>query len=329
MKKILRALIILIVAAAVCAAALGAAIINFNSAPENMPVETVFRVEKGENASSIGARLEEQGLIKSSSFFIAYVRIKNTAGMMRKGLYRIKSGASAIEIHNLLLYGAEELFSVAVPPGLTSTGISQILEENGITKAEDFLAEVRKQDAEGFLFPDTYSFPKEYPAEKVVAFMVETFEKAAESVYPEFGSLSEEELYQIIIMASVIEREYRVADEAARIASVFYNRIEKNMYLGSCATVVYIITEQLGREHPEKLLYRDLEIESPYNTYMNKGLPPGPICNPGIIAIDAALNPEETDYLYFLLEDPVTGEHTFSKSFAEHNKSYQLYIKGK
>ncbi len=329
MKKLIRFLIVLLIITAAVAAAGAAVMININKPPDNMPGETVFRVSKGENGSVIGKHLEEQGLIRSSAFFIAYIKFKNTAGMMKSGLYRISGGASCVEIHNLLLYGAEELFRVAVPPGLTSGSISVILEKEGITNAEDFLKEVAEKNAEGFLFPDTYSFPKEYPAEKVVEVMTETFKEAAISVYPDYEKMDDAQQKEKVIMASIIEREYRNEDEAGKIASVFYNRIEKNMYLGSCATIVYVITEEQGKEHPEKLLYRDLEIESPFNTYTNKGLPPGPICNPGLTAINAALNPEETDFLYFLLEDPEKGTHMFSRNLAEHNQSYELYIKGK
>ena len=329
MKKFLRFVLVLAVVVAVGAAAAAAIIVSLNKPPENMPYETVFRVEKGENASIIGRKLEEQGLIKSSEFFIVYVKLKNTASIMKSGLYRVKGGSSCFEIHNLLLYGAEELFKVAIPPGRTTRSISQILEEAEIVDAGEFLAEVEKQGADGMLFPDTYRFPKDYPSEKVVSYMVETFENAATSVYPAISDLPAEELKKKIIMASIIEREYRNAEEAARMASVFYNRIDENMYLGSCATIVYVITEEIGREHPERLLYRDLDIESKYNTYRNKGLPPGPICNPGLTAIDAAFNPENTDFLYFLLEDAEKGTHTFSRSLAEHNRSYELYIKGK
>jgi len=320
--------VILLIILIVAAAAAGIAF-KLNEAPEGMPDETVFKVSKGDNAGLVADKLFEQGLISSSSFFRICVRIQNTGGLMKTGLYRISGGSSTLDIHSILLQGSVELFKVAVPPGLTSTDIALILDEAGITSAEDFIAEVEIQNAEGFLFPDTYSFPKEYPADKAVAHMVEVFIETAVSVYPDYAELDRAQLMQRVIMASIIEREYRLAEEASKIASVFYNRIDANMYLGSCATVVYIITEQQGKEHPDKLLYRDLDIESPYNTYRNKGLPPGPICNPGIVAIDAAFNPEETDYLYFLLEDPEAGNHTFSRSLAEHNKSYELYIKGK
>jgi UPF0755 protein len=129
-------------------------------------------------------------------------------------------------------------------------------------------------------------------------------------------------------MASIIEREYRVREEAPLIASVFYNRLQFGAGLSSCATIGYIITEVRGEPHPDFLTYKDLEIESPYNTYKYAGLPPGAICNPGKTALDAAFNPENTDYWYFVLKNPETGEHYFSEDLNEHNKARRLYLKG-
>ena len=230
---------------------------------------------------------------------------------MKTGIYRIDGGATTIQIHDILLGGSEELFTVTIPPGLTENSIGEILEEKGITSKVEFTAAVSESGAEGKLFPETYRFSKDYPAELIVDYMTETFFEKLEEIYPEYPEMDEAQFNRKIILASIVEREYRDPDEASKIASVFINRIEKGMYLGSCATVVYVLTEELGRAHPEKLLYRDLEVESPYNTYINRGLPPGPICNPGEIALNAAFHPDETDYLYFLLEDPEEGRHSF------------------
>ncbi|MDC7126024.1 MAG: endolytic transglycosylase MltG [Spirochaetales bacterium] len=329
MKTIIKiiASLVLIAAICVCASITGAVILN--SPPEDMPKQTFFKVDKGDTAREIGQNLEEDKLIKSSKFFLVYVKLKKTSAQMKTGLYKIDYGQSMVGIHDILIQGSEELFNVTIPPGHTSREIAKILEEKEIVNAEDFVEAVKLQHAEGFLFPDTYNFPKGYPAEKVVKYMTENFHNYVKSIYSDYDKLEQETIKEKVVLASIVEREYRVAEEAPIIASTFYNRIEHNMYLGSCATVVYIITEVQGKAHPERLFYRDLEVESPYNTYKHKGLPPGPICNPGRIAINASFNPAETDYLYFLLEDPDTGQHKFSKNWAEHNKSYNLYIKGR
>jgi len=329
MRKIVRTALALVIIIISVSVAVGVFVLISNQPPEGMADEAMFRVEKGDSTYVIAQNLEELELIKSSRFFVYYSRLQGTAGSMKSGLYRISLGMSAVAIHDKLLGGSEELYPVTIPPGLTAANIAEILEDEGVTGRTEFLEVVESEKAEGFLFPDTYYFPKDYPAVKVVEYMMEIFNSNLAGIYPDYESLDADEIIAKITMASIIEREYRNPDEASRIASVFYNRITENMYLGSCATVVYVITEELGRKHPDRLLYRDLELESPYNTYRNKGLPPGPICNPGKTALNAAFNPEDTDFLYFLLEDPAKGTHLFSKSLSEHNRSYELYIKGK
>jgi len=136
------------------------------------------------------------------------------------------------------------------------------------------------------------------------------------------------ELNRRIIIASIVEREYRVPEEAAVMAGVFYNRLDIGMALQSCATVEYVITEIQGRPHPEQLFNRDLEIRDPYNTYIRPGLPPGPISAPGETALKAAFIPESTEYLYFRLIDTGAGRHYFSRTLDDHIRAGALYVKG-
>jgi UPF0755 protein len=131
-----------------------------------------------------------------------------------------------------------------------------------------------------------------------------------------------------VSLASIVEREYRVDDEAPLMAGVFFNRLQIGMALQSCATVEYVITEIQGRPHPERLFDRDTEIRDPYNTYMNAGLPPGPICSPGMVALNAVFNPAESDYLYFRLIDPAAGRHYFSRTLDDHIQAGVFYVKG-
>lgn len=324
--KIIAATLVLIIFLSVIIAFYS---IKLNKPPENMPEISYFKVETGNTAGHIANELKNKNLIRNSNYFKFYVKIKKTASKLKAGLYKIDSNLSMIEIHNILIKGAEETFKVSIPPGLSSKDIAHILESKNILIATDFLKIVDEKDAEGLLFPDTYNFPANYPPEKVIEVMLNNFCNNLKEVYPEYPDMNEKELHDRIVMASIVEKEYRLADEAPIIASIFYNRLEKNMSLSSCATVVYVITEELGKKHPERLFYRDLELVSDYNTYLNKGLPPGPICNPGKIAVNAAFNPAKTDYLYFLLEDIESGKHVFSNTFAEHNRSYNLYIKKK
>ena len=190
---------------------------------------------------------------------------------------------------------------------------------------------------EGYLYPDTYLFPLEYPASRVVRVMADTFYKRLDKIMSEAALSGENgalkpmnaaELNKRVIIASIVEREYRVPEEAAVMAGVFYNRLNIGMALQSCATVEYVITDIQGRPHPERLFNRDLEISDPYNTYIRAGLPPGPISAPGETALKAAFNPESTEYLYFRLVDPVAGRHYFSRSFDDHIRAGVLYLKG-
>lgn len=311
----------------------------FLNRPTGLLQEPVdFRIEKGAAFSTVALKLEEQGLIRSRLFLRLYSRIKGTENALKSGLYRLSPGQTTADIHDTLVAGVQILYKVTIPEGWTMQQIAERLDEKGITPAQDFMAaassfavlpssDLEDIKAEGFLYPDTYQFPLDYPAEKVVQHMVDTFFHELESIEPDYTAMTGRMLFETVTLASIVEREYRRKEEAALIAGVFYNRLEEGMALGSCATVVYVKTDILGENHPEKLTYDDLEIDSLYNTYQYRGLPPGPISNPGQTALKAAFHPEESDYLYFLVKDPAEGRHYFSRSYDEHNQAYQLYIK--
>lgn len=300
--------------------------------------DAVFKVNRGEAVSTIAARMEEEGLIRSKYFFIAVSRLKQTESSIKMGYYPISGRMSTMEIHDLLVAGDQKMVRVTIPEGLTARKTGRRFEDAGIVAQSEFLKavhskslleeyEIETDSAEGFLYPDTYLFQQDLPAEIVVGHLIDNHFAKLEEIYPDYRELEWEELYEKITMASVIEREYRDPDEAKKIASVFYNRIEEDMRLQSCATVVYVLTEIKGRKHPEKLTYADLEVDSEYNTYRRLGLPPAPIANPGSVALEAVFYPADTDYLYFLLKDPNAGSHEFSKTLTDHNRAYQLYIK--
>jgi UPF0755 protein len=157
--------------------------------------------------------------------------------------------------------------------------------------------------------------------------MVGRFQEVLAEIAPEAATLSAGDFYDRIILASIVEREYRVPEEAATIASVFYNRLVVNMRLESCATVVYVITELEGLPHPQRLFYRDLRRENPYNTYTEFGLPPAPISNPGSTALEAVFYPAATDYRFFVWNGPGSGSHSFTRTLSEHNEARLLYLK--
>ncbi len=336
MKKSFGITVVIILATLLAS---GILFIYYDSPVSADPAEGVIvEIGKGETLRSISENLAEKKLIRSPFLLQIISRIKGTDMKMKSGQYSIRSSMSTLSIHNLIVSGSGLLYKITVPEGLTSSRISLIMEKNRISSAADFITAVNDKEIiakfninsdslEGYLFPDSYLFPQNYPAEKVVSFMVENFFRQLESIYPGYRTLLAEEIREKITIASIVEREYRVEKEAPLIASVFFNRINKKIPLGSCATVEYVITEIQKKPHPEFLTYDDIAIASPYNTYIHRGLPPSPISNPGRIAINAAFNPAESDFLYFLLKDRTSGEHFFSRKLSEHNEARVLYLK--
>ena len=324
---------------------------HFNSAPEEQPLtrgnfagarmedanHVVFEVREGESALAVGRRLEQAGLIRSRLFWDLLSRYKKD--FLKTGTYRIPFPSSQTEIRAVLVEGKQILLRVTIPEGVTLKKAAAIIGETGICSAEDFLDaaanpaiinsyKIPGKTMEGYLYPETYFFPGSYPADRVIRTMADTFFDRVREIAPESKNLSPKELNDAVILASIVEREYRVEEEAPIMAGVFYNRMKINMSLESCATVEYIITEIQGKKHPSVLLFADIEIKDPYNTYVNPGLPPGPISFPGRAALNAAFHPADTDYLFFRLVDEKAGRHYFSKTLDAHIKAGALFVKG-
>jgi len=294
-------------------------------------------IRRGESSQSAGLRLERAGLIRNRYFWNLLCRLEKE--QIKSGTYKIEIPISQIAVHRLLVSGKQILYRVTIPEGATLKKTASILEDAGICSADDFLEaasdteiinlyRIPNSSMEGYLFPDTYLFPAEYPAAYVIKSMADNFYKKIEDIDSSVVNMSPKELNEKVILASIVEREYRISGEAPLMAGVFYNRLNINMALQSCATVEYIITEIQNKPHPKVIYNRDLEIQSPYNTYIRAGLPPGPISSPGIIALKAVFFPEKTDYFYFRLDDPSAGRHYFSRTLDEHITAGQLIPKG-
>ncbi|MDR1220729.1 MAG: endolytic transglycosylase MltG [Treponema sp.] len=339
--NIVKLIIIIDVFVVVFALIVGTAVIivamELNKAPASAQGEAFFEVEQGETSRSIGRRLEEAGVIKSRHFWYVVNRIDKD--VIKAGAYTIRLPATQFEIHNILETGRQPLIKVTVPEGATLAKTARLFDETGVCTEEAFMEaalnpeileafHIPAKTFEGYLFPDTYLFQEDYNAKRVVRIMAETFFKRLSSIV-DVASLTPEELFEKVTLASIVEREYRLAEEAPLMAGVFYNRLAVGMALQSCATVEYIITEIQHKPHPEIISTTDTEIENPYNTYRVEGLPPGPISAPGLTALSAAFNPVTSDHLFFRLVDPNVGKHYFSKTFDEHIKAGKLYVKGK
>jgi UPF0755 protein len=300
---------------------------------------TLFlEVKRGESAQSVGKRLEDAGVIRSRYFWQLVSRFGKE--YIKSGTYRLEIPADQMTIHRILVEGRQMLQRVTFPEGATLKKYARILEDAGICAEDEFLTaasdpairseyHIPGETMEGYLYPDTYLFPLNYSADMTVRTMADTFFARLAEIEPAALELPAGELERRVIVASIVEREYRVDEEAALMAGVFYNRLDIGMALQSCATVEYVITEIQGRPHPEVLYTRDTEIRNPYNTYIRPGLPPGPISAPGKVALEAAFYPADSNYLYFRLVDPLAGRHYFSRTLDDHIRAGVLYVKGR
>lgn len=293
-------------------------------------LENIIEVRQGYNANQIADILYKAKLIKNKKVFILYTKIKALDSKLKAGKYVLSSDMSLQEIAECITEGntISDTIRITIPEGLEIREIGLLLEEKGLGNKEKFIEATDSRNftfkfskyipknlsLEGYLFPDTYQVYKDIDEIGIIKIMLNRFE---EIFNDELSSRSEETgltVHEIITIASIIEREAKVDSERAIISSVFYNRLKNNMLLGSCVTVQYA----LGERKPN-LTYKDLEIDSPYNTYKVQGLPPGPVSNPGEASIRAALYPAETNYYYFSAN--FDGTHTFSKTFSEHQKA--------
>jgi len=291
--------------------------VDFQSS-ERQVVEIPF----GASLRQISQQLETKGIVRNRFVYELYVRLDFKARMARSGRYLLGPGMSVPQIVKELTKGTTQDIRVTIPEGLTSKEIADLLAKKGVVDRERFLslladpvymATVLKDLSsmgltEGYLYPDTYRFSLETTEETVIETMVARFRQIYQKYLPKVSS---ERLKDILIIASIVEEEAQKAEERPLIAGVFYNRLQQGYPLQSCATVQYA----LGT-HKKRLLYKDLQVDSPYNTYKHRGLPPGPIANPGLSSILAAANPAQVQFLYFVAKPD--GSHVFSRTYAEH-----------
>ena len=283
-----------------------------------------FDVPVGSNSRTIAKQLIEQELIRSEYLFRFVVRYRGTGKRLQAGTYVLRRDMTLWDLLDEFEKGQVTLVNWTVPEGLTTAAIAELWETGGFGTAAAFRGAAESQrllqrygltdkTVEGYLFPNTYAFAKGTTAERVVEMMLDEFERRWTTEFDETAQNLGHNRHEIVTLASVIEKEAQVDLERPRISSVFHNRLTRKWKLQADPTVLYA----LG--NPEKPLTKaDLRTDSPYNTYRYKGLPPGPIANPGVDSIIAALRPEKTEYLYFVAIGG--GKHHFSKTLSEHNK---------
>jgi UPF0755 protein len=297
------------------------------------PVGTISRptrvfIQRGETVRSLAANLEKQRLIRDKGAFVWYMRHQGWDRLISPGAYEFSPDQSAKRIAEIIAKHQVTRNWVTIPEGFRYTQIARRLARRGICSEDEFLALAANPKAlageiemplppgtvEGYLFPDTYRMPPGTGARAAMKMMLRRFEDVVYiKMVPELNR-GHRSLHEVVTVASMIEREARVEKDRPLIASVIYNRLRVDMKLDIDATIQYT----LGYWKPQ-LLYADLRIPSPYNTYMYRGLPPGPISNPGLDCLTAALKPAKTSYLYYVATPD--GRHKFSSSLQEHNRA--------
>jgi len=302
----------------------------------NRPAEATARpgtpvnleIKSGSSPREIASRLKAGGLIRSAFLFRILTGLYGVDTRLKPGKYTFKGTESIEEILKELMKGRVELVRVTIPEGLTLAAIAQLIEKAGIASASTFLELTSSRhiltsvfedwgeipSLEGMTFPETYSFPRGIePEEAVLTMLRMTRDKVDRMISGPRTSVGLTR-YETCVLASLVEREAKLASERPLVASVFMNRLRSGMRLESCATVQFSLPE-----HKERLTFEDLKVSSPFNTYQNTGLPPTPISNFGESSLAAAVSPAATEYLFFV-SDAAEG-HRFSTTLAEHERS--------
>jgi len=286
--------------------------------------EVLIDISKGESANSIAEKLYEKKVIRSKQVYYLYVKFTNIDKTLSFGKYHFSGKLSFPDVLEILKLGKVVLRKVTIPEGLTVKKTAKILSQYGFVDQEKFITLctdslfAKKQTGfsvrtlEGFLYPETYHFPYEVSEQYIIKALVQEFFKQTQDF--DFVPNKDLSFYETLILASIVEREARFRDEQPTIASVYLNRIKYNYKLQADPTVAYALEEQ-GKLR-RKIYYRDLNIDSPYNTYKNFGLPPSPICSPAVSAIKAVLKPAETDYFFFFANG--SGRHEFNQTYQQH-----------
>lgn len=316
---------------------------------ENDAYSVKINVPSGMSVYSVSKLMETEKIIRNSRLFYLCAKYPFLESLfnlnstnegpfiLKSGLYTLKSDMTYPQLMKTLSSGLQEYIKVSIPEGLTITKIGEILENDNVCSQKEFVDfcynkvfvesfGINNESLEGYLFPDTYFFTSGMEVSSIIKIMVDNFFDKLSTIEGS-SNLSKSELNDMVILASIVEREYQVDDEAPLIASVFKNRLKDNIGLYSCATIEYIITEIQHKPHPEQILIEDTKIDNPYNTYKWAGLTPGPISNPGLVALSAAINAPKTNYYFFQVVDSSSGRHVFTETFEQHKVNHNLNLK--
>ena len=303
------------------------------------PTPITFVVRPGETAASVAQRLQQQGLIKDARLFRAYLRAEGLDAGLEAGEYTLRATMTMAEIARVLQHGRVEERSITIPEGLRLEEVASLVAVKAGLDPNAFLQLARSGDfdydflrdrpagatLEGYLFPDTYRLPEGATAEDLIRRMLDNFDAKVTPAMRAQAAQRGMTLYEVVTLASIVEREAVLPEERPLIASVYLNRLALGMKLDADPTVQYALGYQpeQGTWWPVLTLEDYQGVDSPYNTYKYGGLPPGPIASPGLASIQAVLEPAESDYLYFLRDcEADDGRHLFARTEEEHYANY-------
>ncbi len=359
MRDFLRFIFLLLVILAVIVVGISYYVVRLARPPigdtvtgQSGPIEVVFEVLPGDSTSQIAGRLADQGLIRGFLFipgswiFRGWASLRGMDRDLEAGRYILRSDMSIDQILDTLSKApAVEEVTFTIREGLRLEEVAEQLNQQRIVSNEEFLAALERDYAygllsdrpeaaslEGYLFPDTYTIPRTFTATEVVDFVLKNFD---ERFTPEMRQWAQDRgmtIYEVVTLASIVEREAVLDEERPIVASVYLNRLEVGMALEADPTVQYALGyhEEQGRWWPA-LFFDELgintlsEVDHPYNTYRHAGLPPGPICSPGLASLRAVVQPTDTDYYYFVAKGDGSGEHAFARTLEEHNVNVSRY----
>ena len=294
--------------------------------------KVIFEISRGMGLREIATKLEEYGVVKSDKIFILLVMFRGKQNRLQAGEYEFSPGESLSDVIEKIVHGDVIVRKITIPEGLNIYEIADLLETKGVISGKEFIEKATRADLatkligkpltsfEGYLFPETYYYKKGVTAEELINMMASRFKTVWDSlkIHRDEINLSDQD---IVTLASIIEKEAGEPSERNMVSEVFHNRLKLGMRLESDPTVIYA----LGDNFDGDLTREKLKMTSNYNTYLVSGLPPGPIANPGKASLEAALNPTDFNYLYFVSNGE--GRHEFSTNYRDHLKAVNKYQK--
>jgi UPF0755 protein len=305
---------------------------NLNPLSPKDKNKTNFVINKGESVSSVSERLKEQKLIKNPIFFKAYIVMEGLTKKIQAGTYQISASMTPKEISSLFVKGTSDQW-VTIIEGLRQEQIGVLFSENGFAINQlEWQEQVKKESLEGRIFPDSYLFPKDADLTTIFQIIERNFQKKVLLGFEEEIKQSEFSLEEILVLASILEREARTDADRKIVAGILIKRLKNDWPLQIDASIQYVVANRDCKKSsalkcdwwPKSLTKEDLQINSPFNSYLKRGLPPSPICNPGLSSIKAALNPEESSYWFYLTGSD--GKMHYGATDEEHAENIRRYL---